>query len=270
MTSAADATPSAPVRGLLAHVGAWAVGRGREMSAIIDLLLRVAASVRAAEGREVLRQTFELANRSIVFVALVMSFVGAILVVQACAQAQKVIFDLTMVGPTFLQLLCREFGPTIVALMIAARYGAGVAAELGAMQVTEQVDAIRMAGTDPVSFLVAPRVLGGLCGMLAIVTLGTVVAFVAGGYAARYGFGVGWDTYYRTGFVVRGDAIVGVAKALSYGVAVPLVSSWAGLSAQGGAAGVGRATTRAVIGSSIAILLLDLVIGALGYLGLRA
>jgi phospholipid/cholesterol/gamma-HCH transport system permease protein len=261
-------SPAARERGIV-RLGAWSIDRGRDLTAIIGLLLSAATSLRGVERREVFRQAFELANRSIFFVVLVMSFVGAILVVQACTQAQKVIFDLTMVGPTFLQLLCREFGPTIVALMIAARYGAGVAAELGAMQVTEQVDAIKMAGADPVPYLVLPRVLGGLIGMVAIVTLGTGVAFVAGGYAARWGFGVGWDTYFRLGTIGRGDPLVGVIKALSYGVAVPLVSAWAGLSATGGAAGVGRATTRAVIGSSIAILLLDLVIGAVGYLGLR-
>ena len=269
MTPGESITSPDRERSALAELGAWSIARARDLSAIIDLLLKVAVSLRQVERREVFRQAYELANRSIFFVLLVMSFVGAILVVQACTQSQKVIFDLTLVGPTFLQLLCREFGPTIVALMIAARYGAGVAAELGAMQVTEQVDAIKMAGTDPVSFLVTPRVLGGLIGMVAIVTLGTGVAFVAGGYAARWGFGVGWDTYFRTGMVGRGDPLVGVIKALSYGVAVPLVSSWAGLSATGGAAGVGRATTRAVIGSSIAILFLDLVIGAIGYLGLR-
>jgi len=255
--------------GVVAHLGRWAIARGREVAAILDLLVRVLGQLGAVERREVARQAFELANRSVFFVTVVMSFVGAIMVVQACTQAQRVVGDLSVIGPGFIQLLCREFGATIVALMIAARYGAGVAAELGAMQVSEQVDALKMTGADPVSFLVAPRVLGGLIGMIAIVTLGTVVAFVAGGYAARYGFGVGWDTYYRVGTLARGDVLVGVVKAVSYGVAVPLVSAWAGLSAKGGAAGVGQATTRAVIGSSIAVLALDLVIGAVGYLGLK-
>jgi len=149
--------------------------------------------------------------------------------------------------------------------MVSARYGAGIAAELGAMRVSEQVDALALTGADPGRYLVAPRVVGGVIGALPVAVLGTAVAFVAGAVVARQGFRVGWDTYFGTQLVGLSDVVVGVAKALAYGVAVPLVASERGLSARGGAPGVGRVTTAAVIGASTAVLVLDLVISTLGY-----
>ena len=123
-----------------------------------------------------------------------------------------------------------------------------------------------MCGAEPAGFLVLPRLVGGLIGMLPIAAIGTGAAFVAGALAGRWGFAIAWSSYFRVSLVEWGDLVIGVCKALAYGVAVPLVSCFAGLSARGGAPGVGRATTYAVIGSSIAVLFLDLTVGAIGYL----
>ncbi len=249
----------------LAWLGRGSQALGREVAGVFALLRRSVQAAPRMEAREALRQAYALGNQSLFFVLVIMGFTGAIMVVQACVQAQRIVGDLTVIGPGFLQLCVREFGPTIVALMIAARYGAGVAAELGAMQITEQVDALRLCGADAESFLVAPRVAGGLIGMLPIAIIGSAMAFLSGGAAARYAFGVGWDNYLSMTLVEYGDVVVGAAKAMTYGLAVPLVSAYAGLAARGGAPGVGRATTYAVIGSSVAVLALDLVVGVVGY-----
>jgi phospholipid/cholesterol/gamma-HCH transport system permease protein len=215
--------------------------------------------------REICRQAHQMANASIFFVTVTLGFLGAVLVTQAAGQAQRIVGDLSGIGPTFLQLLVSEFGPALVGFMVAARYGAGVAAEVGAMQVTEQVDALRMAGVDLTAELIAPRVWGGLLGSLPITVYGTAVAFVAGAGVGDAAFGMGLDAYFDTRMTLPGDVLVGVLKALSFGVAVPLVATCAGLRAQGGPPGVGRATTEAVIGSSVTLLALDLVIGVCGY-----
>ena len=107
---------------------------------------------------------------------------------------------------------------------------------------------------------------GGLIGCVPAVVLGSGIAYVAGGVAVHETFGVGWDTYFSLQTVVLADVLTGLAKTVTYGVAVPLVACYAGLEARGGAPGVGRATTFAVIGGSIAVLFLDLVVGAAGYL----
>jgi len=254
----------------LTLLGRFTLSVARDIRAILALGRRAAGTLGRLEGRLAVQQAYELANRSAFFVFVVMSFTGAIMVIQACAQAERILGDLSAIGPAFLQLVVREFGPTIAALMVAARYGAGVGAEIGAMTITEQVDALRMTGARPEGYLVAPRVVGGFVGIVPIAVLGTAAAYVVGGLAGRYGFGVGWDTYFRTNLVSVGDAAIGLCKALSYGIAIPLVACHAGLRARGGAPGVGRATTYAVIVGSTAVLFLDLFIGTVGYLLQRA
>ncbi len=218
-----------------------------------------------APPRQVLLEMHRMANASLFFVVAVLGFTGEIMVLQAATQARLIIGDLTLVGPAFLQLVVSEFGPTIVALMLAARYGASVGAEIGLMAVTEQLDALRMAGTSPLRYVVRPKVLAGPLAMLALVVGGTAVAFFSGGTAATRTFGLSWDTYIGLHLTSMPDALLGLCKALAYGVAVPVVACYAGLRARGGARGVGEATTYAVIGGSIAVLALDLLIGATGY-----
>ncbi|MEL6338403.1 MAG: ABC transporter permease [Myxococcota bacterium] len=236
---------------------------------LVSLLGAVLLRSRNIEPAEALRHAYQIGNRSALLVTVVMGFVGAILVVQASTQALRIVGDLSTIGPGFLQLLVREFGPTIIALMVAARAGAGIAAELGAMSITEQVDALRLSGAEPVAYLVAPRVLGGLLGMVPLVLWGTLVAYLAGGVVMTQRFGIAWQSYVGLQLVAWSDLSVGLSKAMAYGLAVPLVASRSGLLATGGAPGVGRATTRAVIDGSLAILLLDLVIGTIGHLVAR-
>jgi phospholipid/cholesterol/gamma-HCH transport system permease protein len=257
--------PSGPIAGL----GRLAIAVGRDTVAIIRLLTVSLESPRQIDRHEVFLQAHQMANRSVAFVGVIMAFTGFIMVHHAAAQSLRVVGDLSIVGPAYINLLCREFGPIIVAMMIAARYGAGVAAEVGAMQITEQIDALRMAGADVETHIVGPRVLGGLIGMLPIVVLGGAVAWFTGALAARHDFAIGPDMYFSYHLVEWHDVLTGVVKALAFGVAIPLVSAYAGLSAKGGAPGVGRATTWAVIGSSVAVVLLDFGIGTLGYVLFR-
>jgi phospholipid/cholesterol/gamma-HCH transport system permease protein len=255
--------------GVLAGLGLIAMQVGRDVVGIWRLLWSSLANAHAIDLHEAVRQGHQMANRSLLFVAVIMGFTGHILVHHAASQSLHVIGDLSIVGPAYIDLLCREFGPIIVALMIAARYGAGVAAEVGAMQITEQVDALRMAGADVETHIVAPRLLGGLIGMPPIVVLGSAVAWFTGALAARYGFAIGPDMYFSYHLVQWHDVLTGLAKSVAFGIAIPLVSAYAGLSARDGAPGVGRATTWAVIGSSIAVVLLDFAIGTLGFLVFR-
>src|SRR5262249_58841068 len=108
---------------------------------------------------EAVRQAFAAGNRSLVFILVTMSFIGMIMVLETCFQAQRLVGDYSLVGPGYLQLLVREFAPTIGAMMLATRVGAGIAAEVGSMSVTEQIDALKSFGADPIAELVAPRAL---------------------------------------------------------------------------------------------------------------
>jgi phospholipid/cholesterol/gamma-HCH transport system permease protein len=255
-------------RGLLAGVGepalfAWqqAAGIGRVF------LLTVHYTLRARwRGREILHQMYNIGNGSLVFICVVLGFLGMILIFQAGVQGLRIIGDLTTLGALFLQLLIREFAPTIGALMLATRVGTGIAAEIGSMVVTEQVDALRMTGAQPVQYLVVPRFIACTVMSLVLTVIGVLVAFVAGMLTARYYFGVNYHTFVDVGRVAASDIIVGVTKAVAYGMAIPVVSGQAGLAAFGGSEGVGWATTQAVVNASLAVVILDFLISGLAYM----
>ncbi len=195
-------------------------------------------------------------------VAITLAFVGMVLVFHACIQSQRVLGEMSLVGPAFLQLIIREFGPTIVALMIAARVGAGISAELASMVVTEQVDALRMNGADPARYLVAPRLVSVWIMTVALCVFGCAVAAVSGAVTANLLFGLSYDTFISFSMTRTGDLVTGLAKASAYGFYIPLAASWAGLSASSGSEGVGRATTAGVVVGSLGVIVLSAVIGA--------
>jgi phospholipid/cholesterol/gamma-HCH transport system permease protein len=151
-------------------------------------------------------------------------------------------------------------------MMLATRVGAGIAAEIGSMVVTEQVDALRMCAADPVEYLVVPRFVASVVMTFCLLIWAAFVAFVAGMITANVIFDVNYHTFANFMLVDAGDIIVGLTKCLAYGAAIPVVSAQRGLSTFGGSEGVGWATTSAVVSSSLAVIVLQFFISALGYL----
>ncbi len=214
---------------------------------------------------EVWKQAYEIGNRSVVFITFTLGFLGMILVFQAGFQAQKITGDLQLLGGLFLQLLLREFAPTITALMIATRVGTGIAAEIGSMVVTEQVDAMRMSAAPPVEYLIVPRFLACAVMMVVLVIYAVFVCYFAGMFTAHYAFNLNPRTFFNLGFVGWPDVTVCLVKALVYGVTIPIVAGYTGLSTHGGSAGVGWATTRSVVNCSLSVVLLDFALSGLSY-----
>ncbi len=221
------------------------------------------------ERGDVVKQMYVIGNRSLPFVCVTMGFIGMILVYQAGTQTKRILPEFGMLGAAFTELLVRDLAASIGGLMLATRVGAGIAAEIGSMVVTEQVDALRMSGADPVDFLIVPRFLASLLMTTVLIVLGGLVAFVTGMVTAWAFFDVRFDIFANLQLVDAGDLIVGLAKCVTYGAAIPLVSGYSGLSTTGGSEGVGSATTRAVVNSSLAILVLNLIISAAGFVVFR-
>jgi phospholipid/cholesterol/gamma-HCH transport system permease protein len=211
-------------------------------------------------------EAFEIGNKSLGFLALTMGFIGMILVYQSAVQLGRLVPDYTMVGANYGELLVRELGPTIGALMLATRVGAGMAAELASMVVTEQVDALRLCAADPVDFLVVPRFLASLVMTLMVVVLSSAFAYGTGAITAFIAFDVRFDVFANLSLIDFGDVMTGLAKCVAYGAAIPICSCHCGLEAYGGSAGVGRATTAAVVLSSLAIIVLNFFISAGAFL----
>ena len=254
------------------RVGTGAVETVRAAGALRRVFLRTLAG--AVRGRrppgEVLHQMYHVGNKSLLFVGVTLGFIGMVLVFQTCLQVNRVTGDLSQVGAEFVKILVHEFGPTLTAMMLATRVGAGIAAEVGSMVVTEQVDALRMCGVDPVEYLVVPRFLASLVMTLVLTIFAIIVALGLGTLTAYLSFNVNPRIFLDMGRVGFGDVIVGLLKCIAYGAAIPVVSGFCGLMARGGSEGVGWATTRAVIGSSFAVILLDFILSGVGYFLIQA
>jgi phospholipid/cholesterol/gamma-HCH transport system permease protein len=209
---------------------------------------------------------YEMNNKNVFFISITMGFIGMIMVYQAGLQTKRVVPDFTMLGPTYLELLVRDLAASIASLMLATRVGAGIAAEIGSMVVTEQVDALRMCAADPIDYLVAPRFIASVIMTMILVIWAGFVAFVAGGAMAYFAFDVNPKTFASVQLVDFGDLATGLTKCVAYGAAIPVVSAYCGLSTFGGSEGVGWATTRAVVNSSLAIIILNFFISAAAFL----
>lgn len=238
---------------------------GRELYSVFVRTLYYTARGRREKGAFV-QQLYEIGNKSAFFLSITMGFIGMILVYQSGLQAKRVVPDYTMLGATYLELLVRDFAASIGALMLATRVGAGIAAEIGSMVVTEQIDALRMCAADPIDFLIVPRFLASIIMTLCLIVWSGTVAFVAGALTAFIAYDVPLQTFFNMSLVDAGDLTVGLVKCVAYGAAIPVVSGYCGLSTFGGSEGVGWATTRAVVNSSLAIIILNFFISGAGFL----
>jgi len=235
-------------------VGEWLAGLGR-----ITLLARdtIASCLTFKfSRRDLLYQIYFIGIKSQSVVLVTGAFTGMVLAAQTYFQFHKVKMDTATLAVVSVSM-CSELGPVLTALMVAGRVGAAIAAEIGTMRVTEQIDALRTLATHPVDYLVVPRLLASTIA----VPLLTVEA-MATGIAASYFVGIGllgieptYAWWNMLKYSSDADVMIGLIKSVVYGGIIALVGCYKGLSCNVGAEGVGRATTEAVVYSSITILI---------------
>jgi phospholipid/cholesterol/gamma-HCH transport system permease protein len=194
-------------------------------------------------------------------------FTGMVLALQSSVQLQA--FGATdYIGSLISASMIRELGPVLAGLMVAGRVGSGIAAQLGSMRVTEQIDALNTLGTDPIKKLVTPRVLAALIMLPVLTVINDFVGILGGNVIAKFYLGKPSALYWRTvfeqmltgGFTLRyipNDFIQGLTKPFVFGGIISLVACHYGLKTSGGTEGVGVATTRTVVTASILILVVD-------------
>jgi phospholipid/cholesterol/gamma-HCH transport system permease protein len=183
---------------------------------------------------------------------------GMVLCAQTYFQFHKVKMD-TATGAVVSVGMCSELGPVLAGLMLTGRVGAAMAAELGTMKVTEQIDALRTLATHPVDFLVVPRVLASIVAAPLLTAQSVVVGIVASYLLGVHLLGIE-GAYYRANmqrYTEPLDVVTGLIKATIFGVMIALISSYKGLNCRQGAEGVGRATTESVVAASISILVVN-------------
>ena len=208
--------------------------------------------------KEWLRQMVRVGFDSIPVVFLTSMFTGMVLALQTFIGFQRVHAEQFVASVVALAML-RELAPVLVGLMVAGRIGSSMAAEIGTMKVTEQIDALKALATDPVQYLFVPRVIAGLVMLPFLVVLGDALG-IYGGYLIGVKLMRTNPVIYRQNtfqFLELNDLMSGLIKAAVFGVILTLTGCVRGYHTTGGAEGVGRATTNAVVSASLIILLTD-------------
>jgi phospholipid/cholesterol/gamma-HCH transport system permease protein len=217
------------------------------------------------EKGDVWKYALEMGNRSMFFITVTMGFVGVLFVQGAAYQVNKVTGDLQLVGAAYIEFVVRELAASVGAVVLATRIGSGIAAEIGSMVVTDQVDAMRMCGTDPVEYLVSPRFIASLVTGTSVLVYAGLVTILTGMASAYIYFQVNPRIFFNLTYVDWHEVLTGLVKCVVYCATIPVVSAYCGLSTFGGSEGVGWATTRAVVNSAIAIIMLDAIISTSAY-----
>jgi phospholipid/cholesterol/gamma-HCH transport system permease protein len=222
-----------------------------------------AASIRGAVSRpfyarDVVEQLEAIGLGSLTVVLLTGFFTGAVLALQSGMTLDQ-FGARPFVGRLISASMIKELGPVLTALMLAGRVGSGIAAELGSMVVTEQISALRALGTDPMRKLVVPRVLAGfvMCPILTVVanTVGMLGGWIIALTQLRVASSVYWNSVTEGLFLE--DVWMGVLKPFFLGFVIVTIGCHVGLRTTGGTQGVGRATTNAVVASSVTVLVVD-------------
>jgi phospholipid/cholesterol/gamma-HCH transport system permease protein len=210
----------------------------------------------------ILPNFYQIGVLSLPVVALTGTFIGMVLVVQSFVQFRNLHMEAKL-GAVINMSLVRELGPVLAATMLAGRVGSAMAAELGTMRVTEQIDALTSMGANPIHYLVVPRFLGCLMLIPALTIMADFMGVAGAFFYAIYLKGIDAHYYLENSrqFVGNFDLFAGVFKSLFFGAAIAVIACHRGFNCDPGAEGVGRAATTAFVYSFVIILLLDLLLG---------
>jgi phospholipid/cholesterol/gamma-HCH transport system permease protein len=213
-------------------------------------------------GTEILHQVSAQGVGSIPIVVIATAFAGMVVTQEIAFHMDHALHTTSMIPGFTAQFILRELGIAVPALLIVSKVGASLTAEIGGMKVTEQIEALRLLGIDPVRYLVFPRWVAGIFSTLALTLLAMAVTLGCAIVMAILKFNFGLQEYLNTlrHFVGIQDLIGAMVKALAYGAVTPLIACTYGFRCDGGAQGVGSATTESVVSATIAVIILDFIL----------
>jgi phospholipid/cholesterol/gamma-HCH transport system permease protein len=231
---------------LIQYLGSVAILAGEAFKALVTQRPR---------WRETIFQVYSIGIKSMPVVLLTGAFIGMVFAAQTYFQFHKVRMD-TSTGPAVSIALSRELGPIITSLMIAGRVGASIAAEIGTMRVTEQIDALRSMAVHPVDFLVVPRMIAIAISLPLLTAMSIFTGIVCSYVIAIEVLGIDGAYFLHNMYIYTDakDIFTGLIKVFIFSFIIVFISCSKGLTCEGGAEGVGKATTQAVVFSSISIL----------------
>lgn len=212
--------------------------------------------------KEFLQQLHFVANKSLLIIVFCVSFAAVVTILESSFHMKMVIQNDSMVPGFAALLILRELGAVVTALLLTSRVGAGYASEVGSMQITEQVDALRMLGIDPINYLVVPRLLACVIGGVMLTVIANMTCIFAAMAVSQSYLGYTPSMFLTSmhRFVQFKDIIFAMIKGACFGGVIPLVACHFGFHCQQGAEGVGRATTNTVVVASVAIIVIDFIL----------
>lgn len=222
----------------------------------------VATLSRPYRTQDIFKQLEFVAWQSLPVILFSVSFAAVVTIMESSYHMKLVVQNDALVPGFASLLILRELGAVVSALLLTSRVGAGLAAEVGSMQITEQIDALKMLGIDPIRFLVVPRFLACMLGGFILSLIANLACLYCAMWVSdiKLGYSTGvFLTGMRT-FVQFQDLIFACIKGACFGATIPLVSCYFGFRCQSGAEGVGRATTNSVVVASVAIIVMDFVL----------
>ena len=257
--------------GTLRYVGHSMSSSLADVGAVFLLLASAIRAFPAAIRQKhlVIEQMMRVGIGSVPLVLVTSVFTGGVAAVQAAYQFQDYV-PMRYLGTVIGKSVVIELGPVLTALVVGGRVGASIAAELGTMKVTEQVDALETLAIDPIRYLVAPRLIAGLVMLPVITIFADFLAIMGGWVVALVGLHVNTHTFFSglRIFFHASDVFSGLIKAVFFGGIIALMGCFHGMRAEGGAEGVGIATTKAVVSSCLMILITDYILASLLFRGI--
>ncbi len=238
----------------------------RNLGAYFLMVYYSFSGIKVLRRQEIFRQLEFFAISSLFIVALAASFTGMVTSIQSAYQIRGLL-PLDLLGAGVGKMITIELGPVLTALILAGRAGAAMASELATMKVTEQLDAMEVMGIDPYKYMVFPRILSGTFVTPLLVVFANFMAILSSSLISRLMLGLDFSVFFRSFldyFYVK-DFTGGILKGIVFGFVITSISCFMGLNSREGARGVGVSTMRAVIYSSVFVLLFDYVIGSILY-----
>jgi phospholipid/cholesterol/gamma-HCH transport system permease protein len=252
---------------LITEIGLWVENILLYTGSIAILL---AHSIKGIFNKKISRNLFlqmeQIGVNSLPLVSIISTFTGMVMVMETVKTLSKFGGEIFAGGLVSVSMI-RELGPVIVALVVAGRIGASISAEIGSMKITEQIDALEISAVDPIEYLVSPRLLASMI-MMPFLTLIAVFLSIMGGFIVAVFIvhlsAIGY-MHQSLSFITVKDVIVSIIKSFVFGILIITASCMEGLRTTGGAEGVGKSTTKAVVFSFFLIILFNLILTAIFY-----
>lgn len=248
---------------MLAWLGEHLIISFRSTMSFLDLMAKTVIYTLTPpyRFRDIVHQFYFIANQSVLIISFCVTFAAMVTIIEASFHMKLVIQNDSMVPGFAAMLILRELGSVTMALLITSRVGAGLAAEVGSMQVTEQVDALKMLGINPIRFIVVPRFVASVLAGIVLSVVANLICLYGAMLVStvKLGYTVGGFVAAMRTFVHFQDLVFASIKGAIFGAVIPLFSCFYGFRCQAGAEGVGLATTNSVVATSVAIIVLDFI-----------